>query len=159
MLLLNNTCGEKGGQVTDIFEKYWRFDTEAFIKDYPNIKEEIQQLEFELLELTEVRGRSFDSSPSGTKKGDSVASTVEKKEKIETKIKECQEFVDTYQTAYLRLTEEEKAFIHYFFHAPGTKSSNVRFLQQKFNIEISEVYRRRRRAIEAFARWLGVKNT
>lgn len=137
-------------------DKYWKFDVESFIADYPENKKTLQDKKNALAELSETKAMQYDSPSGSGGPGDSTASAAERVIFLKEEIDIYTHFVNTYEKAENELTDEEKLIINTFFHDAGMKSSKVRFLSNELNYEVAEIYRRRRLAIEHFRKLLDV---
>lgn len=137
-------------------DKYWVFDVESFIADYPDNRSILQDKKNALAELSETKAIQYDSPSGSSDPGDSTASVAERAIALKEEIDIYTHFVNTYEKAENGLTNEEKLIINTFFHDSGMQSSKVRFLSKKLNYEVAEIYRRRRLAIEHFKKLLAV---
>ena len=137
-------------------DDYWVFNTEKFIKDYPKNLQFLSDKQDELAEITEIRTPNFDAPPGTAKRGDCVAAAAERIERLTDELSQAQQIVSVYDNAYNQLTDSEKMIIRYFFHEPGLKSSNIRYLMNELNYSEREIYRQRANTIEKFKKFLGV---
>lgn len=137
-------------------EKYWewKFNIDKFLRDYPENKRVLEDKKAALAEIADLKTPNYDSPPGTPGRGDRVIASAQKAETIRAQIEECQEMIDLYEKAYNQLTDEEKIIIHYFFHAPGMTSSNVRYLSHKLNYERSRLYQKRRIAMEKMEKYI-----
>lgn len=142
--------------MTRKIDDYWLFNTEKFIRDYPDNKKELCELQSTLEEITETKSFNYDAPPGTPGRGDSVPSTVEQKDSMQKKIQNIGELVSLYEIAEKQLTDEERMIIRYCFHEPGLLSSNIQFLGKKLHYERTAVYTRRRETIDKFSKILHV---
>ena len=140
-------------------EKYWewKFNTDKFIKDYPENKRILEDKKEALAELTEVKTPNFDSPPGTPGRNDCVPASAERAEKLRREIKDFQNMVNIYEEAEKTFTAEERIVIKHLYHTPNSHMRTVTWLaNQVIHCDRSTIYRISRKAKEKVKKYIGV---
>ncbi|MDO4552717.1 MAG: hypothetical protein Q4C22_04185 [Bacillota bacterium] len=135
--------------------KYTEFKVEKLLNDHPENKEILDDLRAQLREMIEAELRAKPESVGERKQtNDGIVNLLVRKEDLERKVADYADTVERTEAALNRLTEEERLVIDCFFYKSMSRGQAQIWLERKLHISQSEVYRRRRAALDKIQRLL-----
>lgn len=130
-------------------EDYWVFDITRFILDYPSNKQQLNEKQEELREITQVKSPNMEYPPGTPGRGDCVASAVERKECLEKEIEQLERITAAYESVHKTLNKEEKQTLEYF-------ALSVDAVKDKTCYSERQIYRQRKALKRKFKKMLCV---
>ena len=132
--------------------KFVEFNVVKFLQDSKHWESRKKKLKDELAAITEIKGRSDNSSGRSGKISDPVASTAAERMRIEAQIQRIEQYEEALNYGLSTLSEEQNAVLDAFFFDGGYISHNVDVLSYKYNVTPRSIYTMRREAIDSLRR-------
>lgn len=133
--------------------RYVEFNIVKFLKDSNIWEKEIKRLENELESITEIKG--MDNSPIRSGKlRDSVSEVAAAREKVQNRIDYIRFYQNALKRALKSLADDEKEVIELFFFSSGYIPQKIEKYGAKHALCRSDVYAKRRLALEHLSEYM-----
>jgi DNA-directed RNA polymerase specialized sigma subunit len=125
------------------------------LKDYINMQYIIEDTDQELVEAYEEAQTPRSSVPTGMPRTDNpksseewIATSIDRIDVLKERYRQALEYMNWFKPAWQELSDEERFILNMFFLSNLTKSDAVLEIGQNLNLERTQIYYRKDRALD-----------